>query len=99
MEHIRTASQILKVLMTDGKLTRTSHKDLFISYISELEVEEILGTMAEELEAEVKRVNNTLYLIPSEDNELLGFKHRDTREWLGRVPVRQMPSLPIILRL
>ena len=83
MEHIRTASQILKVLMTDGKLTRTSHKDLFISYISELEVEEILGTMAEELEAEVKRVNNTLYLIPSEDNELLGFKHKDTREWLG----------------
>lgn len=83
MENIRTASAILKVLMEEGKVTRTGNKDLFISYISEVKIEEILSTMTEELDAEVLRVNNTLYLIPSSENELLGFRHRDTREWFG----------------
>jgi len=83
MENIRTASALLKVLMEEGKLTRTSHKDLFMSYISEMKVEEILDTMTEELDAEVLRVNNVLYLLPSQENELLGFRHRDTREWFG----------------
>lgn len=83
MENIRTASAILKVLMEEGKVTRASNKDLFISYISEVKVEEILSTMTEELDAEVLRVNNTLYLIPSSENELLGFRHRDTREWFS----------------
>lgn len=83
MEHIRTASALLKVLMEDGKLSRSSHKDLFMSYISEIKVEEILATMTEELDAEVLRVNNNLYLIPSQENELLGYKHRDAREWFG----------------
>jgi len=83
MENIRTASALLKVLMEEGRVTRSSHKDLFISYISEVKIEEILSTMTEELDAEVLRVNNTLYLIPSSENELLGFRHRDTREWFG----------------
>lgn len=83
MEHIRTASALLKVLMEDGKLSRASHKDLFMAYISETQVEEILDAMMEELDAEVLRVSNTLYLIPSQENELLGFRHRDTREWFG----------------
>jgi predicted transcriptional regulator len=83
MENIRTASALLKVLMEEGRVTRSSHKDLFISYISEVKIEEILSTMTEELDAEVLRVNNTLYLVPSSENELLGFRHRDTREWFG----------------
>ena len=83
MENIRTASAILKVLMEEGKVTRAINKDLFMSYISEVKIEEILSTMTEELDAEVLRVNNTLYLIPSPENELLGFRHRDTREWFG----------------
>lgn len=83
MENIRTASSILKVLMEEGKVTRAINKDLFMSYISEVKIEEILSTMTEELDAEVLRVNNTLYLIPSPENELLGFRHRDTREWFG----------------
>jgi hypothetical protein len=83
VENIRTASAILKILMEEGRLTRSSHKDLFMSYISEVKVEEILSTMMEELDSDVLRVNNTLYLIPSTENELLGFRHRDTREWFG----------------
>ncbi|MBP1917708.1 DUF6063 family protein [Youngiibacter multivorans] len=83
MENIRTASAILKILMEDGKLTRAAHKDLFLTYISEVEIEEILNTMTEELDAEVLRVNNNLYLVPSQENELLGFRHRDAREWFG----------------
>lgn len=83
MENIRTASAILKILMEDGKLTRATHKDLFLTYISEVEIEEILNTMTEELDSEVLRVNNNLYLIPSQENELLGFRHKDAREWFG----------------
>lgn len=83
MENIRVASAILKVLMEEGMLTRSGHRDLFMDYISEVKIEEVLGVMTEELDAEVLRVNDTLYLIPSSENELLGFRHRDTREWFG----------------
>lgn len=83
MDNIRTASAMLKILLEEGQLTRESHRDLFITYISEADIEETAGIMAEELEAEILRVKNTLYFIPFPENELLGFRHRDTREWFG----------------
>lgn len=83
MENLRIASAILKVLMEEGQLTRSGHKDLFMAYLSEVKIVELLSVMTEELDAEVLRVNDHLYLIPSPENELLGFRHRDTREWFG----------------
>ncbi|NCC79426.1 MAG: hypothetical protein EOM07_07480 [Clostridia bacterium] len=83
MENIRTASQILRVMMEEGKLERTGNKDLFMSYISESGVQEVLHVMTEELDAQVLRINNILYLIPSTENQLLGFRNKDVRDWLG----------------
>ena len=83
MENIRTASQILRVMMEEGKLERTGNKDLFMSYISESGVQEVLHAMTEELDAQVLRINNILYLIPSTENQLLGFRNKDVRDWLG----------------
>jgi len=91
LENIRTASAILRVMMEEGELDRAYNKDLFMSYISEFKIQEILQTMTEELDAQILRVNNMLYLIPSTDNQLLGFRNRDVREWLGS-NVRQVDA-------
>lgn len=82
MSSVRTAIQILKILLENGQLDREEHSDLFIEYLNP-EVQEVLGEIEEEMECRIIKINNTIYLLPNYDNSLLGFKNKDFREWLG----------------
>lgn len=82
MDSIRTAMAIFKILMEKGQLTRENNSELFVRY-SEPEIQDILNEMSEEMECELLRIKDTIYLIPDYDNALLGFRNKDSREWIG----------------
>ena len=81
MSSTRTALQIIKVLMEDGQLDRENHSSLFIEYAYS-EVLDVLSEFEEELDCRIIKIHNTLYLLPGQENNLLGFRHKDFREWL-----------------
>lgn len=82
MDSIRTAMAIFKVLMEKGQLARENSSELFVRY-SEPEIQDILNEMSEEMDCELLRIKDTIYLIPDYDNALLGFRNKDAREWIG----------------
>lgn len=82
MDNIKKALQIFRVLLANGQLDRETNDELFIDYMNP-EVQEILNHFEEEMGCRILRINNTLYLIPDSDNELLGFRSKDFREWIG----------------
>ena len=82
MDQIRLALQIFRVLLENGQLQRETHSELFIEYMNP-EVQEALNQFEEEMECKILRINNTIYLLPNYDNNVLGFKTKDMREWIG----------------
>ena len=82
MEHTKLALQIFRVLLEKGQLDRESDSELFIEYMNP-DVLDILNQFEEEMECKIIRINNTIYLLPDYDNNILGFKTKDMREWIG----------------
>lgn len=82
MEHTKLALQIFRVLLEKGQLDRESDSELFIEYMNP-DVLDILNQFEEEMECKIIRINNTIYLLPDYDNNVLGFKTKDMREWIG----------------
>jgi len=82
MDQIRLALQIFRILLEDGQLQRETNSELFIEYMNS-EVQEALNQFEEEMECKILRINNTIYLLPNYDNNVLGFKTKDMREWIG----------------
>ncbi len=58
------------------------HNDLFIDYLDS-GVQEALNVFESEMECKILKINNTIYLLPDNDNGLLGFRNKEYREWLG----------------
>ncbi len=82
MSSVKTGIQILKILLEKGQLDRDEHSDLYIEYLN-AEVQEILSDIEEEMDCKIIKINNTIYLLPNFDNNLLGFMNKDYREWIG----------------
>ena len=82
MDNVKTAVKIFKILVEQGELNRTEYGDLFVEYL-EPEVQSVLNSFEEEMECLIKKIGNTLYLLPNYDNSMLGFRNKDWREWIG----------------
>ncbi len=82
MEQTITALKIFKILLHDGQLEREREPELFMKYM-EPAVQDVLNGFEEELECRIMSINNTIYLLPDHDNDILGFRNKDMREWLG----------------
>lgn len=82
MDHIRLALQIFRILLENGQLERETNSELFIEYMNP-EVQEVLNSFEEEMECKILRINNAIYLLPNYDNNVLGFRTKDMREWIG----------------
>lgn len=82
MSSVKTGIQIFKILLEKGQLDRDEHSDLYIEYLN-AEVQEILSDIEEEMDCKIIKINNTIYLLPNYDNNLLGFMNKDYREWIG----------------
>ena len=82
MGTLQTALKVFRALLENGQLDRDSNEELFIEYMNP-EVLEYLNHFEEEMDCRIHRYGNTIYLIPSFDNKLLGFRSKDLREWFG----------------
>ena len=82
MSTLQTALKVFKILLENGQLDRDANEELFIEYMNP-EVLEYLTHFEEEMDCRIMRYGNTIYLIPSCDNKLLGFRTKDLREWFG----------------
>jgi hypothetical protein len=82
MNTLQTALKVFRALLENGQLDRDVNEELFIEYMNP-EVLEYLNNFEEEMDCRIVRYSNTIYLIPSCDNKLLGFRTKDLREWFG----------------
>ena len=82
MDNMKTAMQIFRELLEKGQMDRETNSELFLQY-SEPEVQELMNVIVEEMNCQILRVKNTIYLVPDFDNQLLGYRNKDLREWLG----------------
>lgn len=82
MNSLQTALKVFRILMEDGQLDRDVNEELFIEYLNP-DVLEYLNHFEEEMDCRIIRYSNTIYLIPSCENKLLGFRTKDLREWFG----------------
>ena len=102
LEDIRKAMRLYNYLLVQGELTAKADKELFQSF-SEAKVREILEAMEEEGQVNIRRYDDTIYLIPQVDNEFLGYKRSELkREIFPRSDMRNIDlflAMYIILQL
>lgn len=82
MNVLQTALKVFRTLLENGQLDRDANEELFIEYMNP-EVQECLNQFEEEMECRIVRYGNIIYLIPSCENKLLGYRTKDQREWIG----------------
>ena len=83
-EDIRYSQQIFYALLEKRKLHQEQDKELFHAYHGNELVATLVKEQAEIANCQVERYGSTIYLIPKENNELLGFSKRDLRLRLCR---------------
>lgn len=82
MDNFRAATRILKHLLLKGELNRREESLLYSDYL-ENEVQEVLDIFSEELEFKLLNFDDTLYLVPNIDSEMLGIEASELRRYFG----------------
>ena len=82
MDKIKTAVKIFRILVEYGELNRVEYGDAFVEYL-DADVQSVLNCFEEEMDCLIKKIGNTLYLLPNYDNSILGFRNKEWREWMG----------------
>jgi len=82
MNKIKQATRILQHLLENGEMNQEMESELFSAY-QDTEVAEILSVFEEELDMTIIRAGRNLYMVPGQDNRVLGFRTKDFKEWLG----------------
>lgn len=70
---IESAMKIYYYLLKEGELSLEKNKDLYLLY-SDDEIKAIVEVLARESDVIIEKYNQVIYLIPSEENSVLGFK-------------------------
>ena len=77
--NIEKAMRIYYFLLKQGELTFDSNRELYLDY-SDSEVREILEVMADESSVTIEKYNQVIYLIPDEENDVIGIKDMDLQK-------------------
>ena len=80
--HYHKAITIIYYLLEKGQLSVDDQKALYNDY-SEREVQKTVDEIAESFNVLVRRYNHVIYMIPYEDNEVMGMKMEDLRKIAG----------------
>lgn len=78
----RKAMGIIYYLLDKGQLSIDDDKQLYNDY-SDREVQQKVQIIAEDFHVTVQRYNHVIYLLPDEDNEVVGMKMEDLRGIAG----------------
>ena len=82
MESVKSAIQIFKLLIGQGEFNRRDYTNLYSDYL-ELEVQEVLSLFEEEFGCKFLHFDDTVYLVPNIDSEILGIKASELRNYYG----------------
>ena len=82
MEHFREAVKIFKLLLTQGEISRREQPHLYGEYL-ETEVQEALSCFQEEFECKLLHFDDTVYLVPHINSQMLGMQPADFRKYFG----------------
>lgn len=82
MESMKSAVQIFKLLLSQGEFNRKEHPDLYSDYL-EGEVQEVLSIFEEEFGCKFLHFDDTVYLIPNIDSDILGIQANELRSYFG----------------
>jgi DNA-binding transcriptional ArsR family regulator len=82
MNKVKQATQILQILLAQGQLDQDRDGDLFSAYMDP-DVAEVLAVFEEDLDLRILRTSKHLYMIPGQDNQVLGFRNKEFKERLG----------------
>ncbi len=77
--NLEKAMRIYYFLLKDGELTFDNNKELYLDY-SDSEVRAIIDIMAKESNVSIEKFNQVIYLIPNEENDILGIKEMDLQK-------------------
>ena len=77
--NLQKAMRIYYYLLKDGELTFDNNKELYLDY-SDREVRAIIDIMARESNISIEKFNQVIYLIPNEENDILGIKEMDLQK-------------------
>lgn len=78
----RKAMRIVYYLLDKGQLTMDDNKDLYMDY-SDKDIQDTVEQIGESFEVIIRRYNHVVYLIPFEDNEVIGMNMQDLRAIAG----------------
>lgn len=77
--NLEKAMRIYYFLLKEGELTFENNKELYLDY-SDSDVRSVLEIMARESNVSIERYNQVVYLIPDEENDVLGIKDMDLQK-------------------
>lgn len=77
--NLEKAMRIYYFLLREGELTFENNKELYLDY-SDSEVRSLLEIMARESNVSIEKFNQVVYLIPDEDNDVIGIKDMDLQK-------------------
>jgi len=82
MEHVRSAVKIFRLLVTNGEINKREQAFLYSEYL-ETEVQEVLSVLTEEFECKLVNFDDTVYLVPNIDSQVIGLQPGDIRRYFG----------------
>lgn len=82
MENFKSAISIFRLLTLQGEFSRREHPELYSDYL-ESGVQEILSLFEQEFGCKLLHFNDTVYLVPNMDSELLGIQPSELRGYFG----------------
>jgi hypothetical protein len=80
----KEAMKIVYYLLDKGELSINDHKDYYLAY-NDNAIQQAVDEIAESFKVLIRRYNHVIYLMPNEDNEVIGMKMQDLRGIAGSV--------------
>jgi len=77
--NLEKAMRIYYFLLKEGELTFDNNKELYLDY-SDSEVRCLLEILAKESNVLIEKFNQVVYLIPDEENDVIGIKDMDLQK-------------------
>jgi hypothetical protein len=82
MEHVKSAVKIFKLLLAQGEINKREQTFLYGEYL-ETEVQEVLSCFEEEFECKLLNFDDTVYLVPNINSQIVGIQPGELRRYFG----------------
>jgi hypothetical protein len=82
MEHVKSAVKIFKLLLAQGEINKREQTFLYGEYL-ETGVQEVLSCFEEEFECKLLNFDDTVYLVPNINSQIIGIQPGELRRYFG----------------